>query len=405
MVEYVDEVNASNMEHQQRITSAIGHLSGIVDALPIGAAAGDEVRALASRVSELEESTNIGFKHLKERILKHWERCDLTSARVTDLEKHIQKVEESQREQHQHAMRHQSLIAEPAHQGRMFVSPSPSTPSMESSEEDDEREGELSLEDEGAEHKSDKDIAMGEISEDPPSPTLGGLYPSAQQYLATGTSSLDQPGEAQGPEDAPVAVRMEGQGAAVDVAPQVAASVPAAEDNQAGAMSEFSATDEAPLPGPTPVAEAETTPLPAHAAAAEEGNTPSPAPATAAADSNAPSPAPGPAAEAANAPLPAPTRAAEEETTQSEVIPDGNPGGNHLSGEVQSLRHSSSWVLSVSATSRPTGFEISGGPIFPGISDVGPSNASESVIPDIVVINPMPESLQDQPLLPGPPTV
>ncbi|KAG6913831.1 hypothetical protein DXG01_004050 [Tephrocybe rancida] len=65
MVEYVDEVNARNMEHQQRITSAVSCFLGIVDALPIGAAAGEEVRALASWVSELKESTNIGFKHLK----------------------------------------------------------------------------------------------------------------------------------------------------------------------------------------------------------------------------------------------------------------------------------------------------------------------------------------------------
>ncbi|KAG6912047.1 hypothetical protein DXG01_001678, partial [Tephrocybe rancida] len=66
MIEYVDEVNASNVEHQQRISSAVGRLSGIVDALPVGAAVADEIRALASRFSDLEDSTDVGFKRLKE---------------------------------------------------------------------------------------------------------------------------------------------------------------------------------------------------------------------------------------------------------------------------------------------------------------------------------------------------
>ncbi|KAG6904189.1 hypothetical protein DXG01_011980, partial [Tephrocybe rancida] len=129
MIEYVDEVNASNVEHQQHISSAVGHLSGIIDALPVGAAVADEIQALASRFSDLEDSTDVGCKRLKERILKHQERCDTTSAHITNLEHWIQKMEESQREQQQCTMHHPSPIAAPAHQGRTFVSPTPSTPS------------------------------------------------------------------------------------------------------------------------------------------------------------------------------------------------------------------------------------------------------------------------------------
>ncbi|KAG6912928.1 hypothetical protein DXG01_011069, partial [Tephrocybe rancida] len=43
MIEYVNEVNTSNVKHQQHISSAVGRPSGIVDALPVGAAVADEI--------------------------------------------------------------------------------------------------------------------------------------------------------------------------------------------------------------------------------------------------------------------------------------------------------------------------------------------------------------------------
>ncbi|KAG6903511.1 hypothetical protein DXG01_000536, partial [Tephrocybe rancida] len=82
-------------------------------------------------------------------------------------------MEESQQEQQQCTMRHLSPVAAPAHQGRTFVSPTPSTPSMDSSEDDEEHEGEVSAVDEGVEQESEKDLPMGEFSDDPPSPPLG----------------------------------------------------------------------------------------------------------------------------------------------------------------------------------------------------------------------------------------
>ncbi|KAG6906131.1 hypothetical protein DXG01_015784 [Tephrocybe rancida] len=66
MVEYVDEVKAGNVEHQQCISSAVGRLSAIVDALPNSAAALEELRSLTSRVSDFEDLTDTGFKRLKE---------------------------------------------------------------------------------------------------------------------------------------------------------------------------------------------------------------------------------------------------------------------------------------------------------------------------------------------------
>ncbi|KAG6913098.1 hypothetical protein DXG01_008831 [Tephrocybe rancida] len=164
MVQYVDEVNAGNAEHQQQITSTVRHLSAIVDALPSGAAAVDEVLALTSRVSDLEDSTAVGFKRLKERILKHRTRCDEMSAWVTELEERIQRLERSEREQRSHALRPLTPTPGLAHIGRTFVSPSPSTMSEESVDDEEREEGE------GEEALSERDTGMGEISEDPPSP-------------------------------------------------------------------------------------------------------------------------------------------------------------------------------------------------------------------------------------------
>ncbi|KAG6913461.1 hypothetical protein DXG01_006707 [Tephrocybe rancida] len=173
MVQYVDEVNAGNAEHQQQITSTVRHLSAIVDALPSGAAAVDEVLALTSRVSDLEDSTAVGFKRLKERILKHRTRCDEMSAWVTELEERIQRLERSEREQRSHALRPLTPTPGLAHIGRTFVSPSPSTMSEESVDDEEREEGEVSEDEdegEGEEALSERDTGMGEISEDPPSP-------------------------------------------------------------------------------------------------------------------------------------------------------------------------------------------------------------------------------------------
>ncbi|KAG6904620.1 hypothetical protein DXG01_008584 [Tephrocybe rancida] len=166
MVQYVDEVNASNAEHQQRITSTVGRLSAIVDALPSGAAAVDEVLALTSRVSDLEDSTAVGFKCLKERILKHRTHCDKTSAQVTELEERIQRLEHSEREQRSHALRPLTPTPRLAHIGRTFV-----TMSEERVDDEEREEGEVSEDEgEGEEALSERDTGMGEISEEPPSP-------------------------------------------------------------------------------------------------------------------------------------------------------------------------------------------------------------------------------------------
>ncbi|KAG6912733.1 hypothetical protein DXG01_012559, partial [Tephrocybe rancida] len=171
MVQYVDEVNAGNAEHQQQITSTVRRLSAIVDALPSGAAAVDEVLALTSRVSDLEDSTAVGFKRLKERILKHRTRCDEMSAWVTELEERIQRLERSEREQRSHALRPLTPTPRLAHIGWTFVSPSPSTMSEESVDDEEREEGEVSEDEgEGEEALSERDTGMGEISEDPPSP-------------------------------------------------------------------------------------------------------------------------------------------------------------------------------------------------------------------------------------------
>ncbi|KAG6906401.1 hypothetical protein DXG01_014121 [Tephrocybe rancida] len=93
MVKYVDKVNPGNVEHQQCISSAVSRLSAIVDALPNSASALGELWSLTSRVSNFEDLMGTGFKQLKEQISKHCGCCDQTSARVTDLEQHIKKLE------------------------------------------------------------------------------------------------------------------------------------------------------------------------------------------------------------------------------------------------------------------------------------------------------------------------
>ncbi|KAG6903390.1 hypothetical protein DXG01_000552, partial [Tephrocybe rancida] len=131
----------------------------------------DEVLALTSRVSDLEDSTAVGFKRLKERILKHHTRCDETSAQVTELEECIQRLERSEREQRSHALRPLTPNPGLAHIGRTFVSPSPSTMSEESVDDEEREEGEVSEDEgEGEEALLERDTGMGEISEDPPSP-------------------------------------------------------------------------------------------------------------------------------------------------------------------------------------------------------------------------------------------
>ncbi|KAG6913418.1 hypothetical protein DXG01_006976 [Tephrocybe rancida] len=106
-----------------------------------------------------------------------------------------------------------------------------------------------------------------------------------------------------------------------------------------------------------------------------------------------------------NAPSPAPAPAAEE-NTNTEVVLDGKESIDDLPREVQFPGSVNSQVPSLAATSAAAGFNIGGGPIFPGISDGHPPPAiSKPIIPDITVINPTPESSQDQLALPGPPVL
>ncbi|KAG6912777.1 hypothetical protein DXG01_012235, partial [Tephrocybe rancida] len=96
--------------------------------------------------------------------------------------------------------------------------PTPSTPSVDSSEEEEEHEGEVSAVDEGVEQESEKDLPMGEFSDDPPSPPLG-----------------DQSGDREGLEDSPLNLQVEnertteGQGGPAVMLPQVAAPLPASD--------------------------------------------------------------------------------------------------------------------------------------------------------------------------------
>ncbi|KAG6906774.1 hypothetical protein DXG01_012163 [Tephrocybe rancida] len=117
-------------------------------------------------------------------------------------------------------MHHPSPIAAPAHQGQTFILPTPSTPSVENNEDEEEpEEGEVSAADKGVEQESDKDLPMGEISEDPLSPPLA-----------------DQPGDLEGLEDSPSNLQKENEtmtegqaGPVVGVSPQVVAPVPASD--------------------------------------------------------------------------------------------------------------------------------------------------------------------------------
>ncbi|KAG6914418.1 hypothetical protein DXG01_000476 [Tephrocybe rancida] len=146
MVQYVNEANAGNVEHRQCLTSTVGRLSAIVDALPSGAAAIEEACVLTSRVSDFEESTDTSFKRLKERILKHREHCNQTSACVTNLEDQIQRLEQRELEH--------DLSVEP------------------SGEDEEGEEGEVSEEEDGCvKDVSGGDVEMDEFSEDPPSPS------------------------------------------------------------------------------------------------------------------------------------------------------------------------------------------------------------------------------------------
>ncbi|KAG6905871.1 hypothetical protein DXG01_017181 [Tephrocybe rancida] len=151
-----------------------------------------EIWDLTSRVSDFEDSTDIGFKRLKEHISKHCKRCDHTSARVTDLEEGIQKLEHRDLEERSRSMRQPTPVARTSRQGCTFISPSPSVSSAEHSD-DDEEQGEIqagvesdghkevqaSEEDaEGREVSSKQDTAMGDFSDDTPSPAtnlLGGV--------------------------------------------------------------------------------------------------------------------------------------------------------------------------------------------------------------------------------------
>ncbi|KAG6904953.1 hypothetical protein DXG01_005977, partial [Tephrocybe rancida] len=173
MVEYVDEVNTTNVEHQQCISSAVGRLSAIVNALLNSAAAVDELWSLASWVSGFEDSTDIGFKRLKER-------CDQMSGHITDLEQHIEKLECRELEQRTCSMRPPSPIAGPLQQGCTFVSLSPGESSVERSNDDEEgEEGEAGQEDEGGDVSLGTDTGMDDFSNDP-------LSPSSQDELDAG---------------------------------------------------------------------------------------------------------------------------------------------------------------------------------------------------------------------------
>ncbi|KAG6917592.1 hypothetical protein DXG01_001940 [Tephrocybe rancida] len=165
-----------NAKYQQRINSAIGHLLAIVDALPNGASALTEIRDLTSCVSDFEESSDIGFKHLKEHISKHHERCDHTSARVTDLEEHIQKLEHRDLEERSWSMCLPTPVAGPSQQGRTFVSLSPSYSSVKRSDKDEEEVEVPGGEDEAKgreevqaiEEDAEGDTGMGDFSDDSP---------------------------------------------------------------------------------------------------------------------------------------------------------------------------------------------------------------------------------------------
>ncbi|KAG6905047.1 hypothetical protein DXG01_005406, partial [Tephrocybe rancida] len=185
MVQYVDNVNTGNVEYQQRISSTVSCLSAIVDALPNGASALAEIRDLTSRISDFEDSTDIGFKHLKERISKHRERCDHTSAHVTDLEERLQKLERRELEERSRTMGLPTPVVGPSRQGHTFVFPSPSVSSVEHSDNDKEQgevqagvesdsreEVQANEEDtEGRGVSSELDMAMGDFSNDTPSPS------------------------------------------------------------------------------------------------------------------------------------------------------------------------------------------------------------------------------------------
>ncbi|KAG6906775.1 hypothetical protein DXG01_012164, partial [Tephrocybe rancida] len=100
-----------------------------------------------------------------------------------------------------------------------------------------------------------------------------------------------------------------------------------------------------------------------------------------------------------DAPLPT------EGETHSNLIPVGNPTGDQVPHELESSGNPSFWVPSLLGI-LPATVDLGGRPIYPGVGEAGPlSPAGESVIPAINIINPTPMNLQDQPSLPGPPAL
>ncbi|KAG6904830.1 hypothetical protein DXG01_006843 [Tephrocybe rancida] len=177
MVQYVNEVNAGNVEYQQQISSTVGRLSAIIDALPNGASALAEIRDLMSHVSDFEDSTDIGFKRLKECISKHHERCDHTSACITNLEERLQKLEHRELEEHSRTMRLPTPVSGPSHPSVSSVEHSDDNEEqgeVQAGVESDSRE-EVQASEEDAEGRgvlSEPDTAMGDFSDDAPSLSL-----------------------------------------------------------------------------------------------------------------------------------------------------------------------------------------------------------------------------------------
>ncbi|KAG6905799.1 hypothetical protein DXG01_000677 [Tephrocybe rancida] len=346
MVEYVDEVNAGNVEHQQRISSAVGRLSAIVDALLNSSAALEELRSLTSRVSNFEDSTDTSFKRLKERILKHRGRCDQTSARVTDLEQRIEKLERRELEQRTRSMHPPSLIAGPSRQGCTFVSLSPSESSAERSDDDGEgEEGQAGQEDEGGDLSSGMDTGMDDFSDDPSSPSSQD-EPEAGEVNANIAANAEMEVEVGEPSDTE--------------STDGPATVPVTEGpaQQLLALSNVGGAQESPVSSsPTHKQVDKRAPIPSDSAPTPGNNTPIP-------DDTAPVPD-------ISGPIPG----------KSGPIP-----GN---GDVK--------------RDPPPQISLGGGPIIPGVAEVNPPpTTGGATFPVIHLINPTPDNSQEQLPPPGP---
>ncbi|KAG6906071.1 hypothetical protein DXG01_016058 [Tephrocybe rancida] len=346
MVEYVDEVNAGNVEHQQCISSTVGRLSAIVDALPNSAAALKELRSLTSRVSDFEDSTDTGFKRLKEQISKHWGHCDQTSARVTDLEQRIKKLERRELEQRTRSMRPPSPIAGPSQQGRTFVSLSPSESSAERSDDDGEgEEGEAGQEDEGGDLSSGTDTGMDDFSDDP-------LSPSSQDEPEAGEVNTNIAADAE--------MEVEVGEPSDTESTDGPATVPVTKGpaQQLLALSNVGGAQESPVSSSTTHEQVDKrAPIPSDSAPPPGDSTPTPG---------------------NNAPIP-------DDTTSVPDISGPIPGN----GDVES--------------DPPPQISLGGGPIIPRVAEVNPSpTTGGATFPVIHLINPTPDNSQEQLPPPGP---